>query len=101
MHALVLCSDDIDRELAALGEFRCMGTSNCFDDLFLDPEMECDMVLYDHFSIYSPEDLQNILICGMPRLNDEVFFNPYSHGLIVADLVSNIRTVILALRLRP
>ena len=89
-----------------------MGAPNCFHDLFIEPyfrcyaaaifcsvsgmldqppEMEFDMVLYDHFPKHWPEDLQNILNCGMPMLNEEVFLHPDSRARIVANLVFNIR----------
>jgi hypothetical protein len=113
LHSPVPLADDLVRELQELGEVRYVVAPSCFHDLFLEPYFErfadatfCsvpgmsdqhpgmgfEVVLYDQFPKHWSEELEHILIGGIPKINEVVFFHPASRTLIVADLVFNIQS---------
>ena len=113
LHSPVPLADDLARELGELGEVRYVVAPSCFHDLFLEsyferfagatfcsapgmseqhPGMGFEVVLYDQFPKYWSEELEHILIGGIPKINEVVFFHPASRTLIVADLVFNIQS---------
>ena len=112
LHSPVPLSDDLARELDELGEVRYVVAPSRFHDLFLEeyferfaratfcsvpgmsdqhPEMGFEIVLYDQFPRRWSEELEHILVGGMSKVNEVVFFHLSSKTLIVADLVFNIR----------
>ena len=113
LHSPVPLSDVLERELDELGEVRYVVAPSRFHDLFLSayferfaratfctvpgmadqhPEMGFEIVLYDQFPKYWSEEVEHILVGGIPKVNEVVFFHPASKTLVVADLVFNIQS---------
>jgi hypothetical protein len=113
LHSPIPLTDELVGELADLGEVRYIVAPSCFHDLFLGPyferfadatfcavpgmskihpEMAFDVVLYDQFPKHWEDEVEHILIGGLPKLNEVAFFHEASNTLIVADLVFNMRS---------
>ena len=112
VHSPTPLDEHLAGALEALGTVRCIVAPSCFHDLFLPPYFErypdaafCCVpgfsaqhpefpftdVLSDHSPDFWQEDIEHLVIQGLPSLNEAVFLHRRSHSLIVADLVFNIR----------
>jgi len=113
IHSPIELDEELARSLEALGPVRYFIAPNTFHDLYwpawfarypqaafyavpglkeAHPGLPFQEVLSPQGRPPWEADLQQLLLGGMPRINEFAFFHPSSRSLIVADLVFNFST---------
>jgi hypothetical protein len=111
VHSPIPVTDDLRRELAALGEIRHVVGPNCYhDECLREFQAEYPAALFHAAPGLAAQKrdvrfgaelsdrphpdwagaLEQHLVRGMPRLNEVVFFHPASRSLLIADLAFNL-----------
>lgn len=106
IHSPVPCSDELEQSISDLGEICYLIAPNCEHTRFINAwqqhypvaqlfapaikEIEQSLPLDDNPLPWHNEGVESLLVAGMPRLQETVFFHHQSGTLILTDLAFNL-----------